>query len=164
MRGSIEAYWSAGGRHWRRRARRDSCNKVGCGRRRPNIHRGKLRNCWSVEELRIPVVTQTEDTRRENDRMMLNLKGSINESYRKDIGRRVRNKQRLLAGNRRPAGGRAYGYIPASRSGSESLGADELDPLIGVEPTRFAFVARSRIPSGQRDLVLHLGVEPSRFR
>lgn len=78
----------------------------------------QTRDINELEELRIPVVTQTEDTRRENDRMMLNLKGSINESYRKDIGRRVRNKQRLLAGNRRPAGGRAYGYIPASRSES----------------------------------------------
>jgi DNA invertase Pin-like site-specific DNA recombinase len=90
----------------------------------------QTRDINELEELRIPVVTQTEDTRRENDRMMLNLKGSINESYRKDIGRRVRNKQRLLAGNRRPAGGRAYGYIPASRSGTGEIEINETEAVI----------------------------------
>lgn len=53
--------------------------------------------------------------------MMLNLKGSMNENNRKEIGRRVRNKMELLAKNGRPAGGRTYGYIPASQSGTGQI-------------------------------------------
>jgi site-specific DNA recombinase len=106
----------------------------------------QTRDINELEELRIPVVTQTEDTRRENDRMMLNLKGSINESYRKDIGRRVRNKQHLLARNRRPAGGRAYGYIPASRSSSGQIEKNEAE----AEVVRQIFTWRAEGWSGKR--------------
>lgn len=70
-------------------------------------------------------MTQAEDTRRENDLMMLNLKGAMNENNRKEIGRRVRNKMELLAKNGRPAGGRAYGYIPASQSGTGQIEIQE---------------------------------------
>jgi len=71
--------------------------------------------------LRIAIVTQAEDTRRDNDLVMLNLKGSMNEANRKEIGRRVRNKLQLLAKNGRPAGGRPYGYIPAAQSDSGQI-------------------------------------------
>ncbi len=77
----------------------------------------QTRDINELLELRISVVTQAEDTRRENDLMMLNLKGSMNENNRKEIGRRVRNKMELLAKNGRPAGGRAYGWRAASWSG-----------------------------------------------
>ncbi len=52
---------------------------------------------------------------------MLNLKGSMNEANRKEIGRRVRNKLQLLAKNGRPAGGRPYGYIPAAQSDTRQI-------------------------------------------
>jgi DNA invertase Pin-like site-specific DNA recombinase len=57
--------------------------------------------------------------------MMLNLKGAMNENNRKEIGRRVRNKMELLAKSGRPAGGRAYGYIPASQSGTGQIEINE---------------------------------------
>ena len=79
----------------------------------------QTRDINELLELRTSIVTQAEDTRRENDLMMLNLKGSMNENNRKEIGRRVRNKMELLAKSGRPAGGRAYGYTPASQSGTE---------------------------------------------
>jgi DNA invertase Pin-like site-specific DNA recombinase len=75
--------------------------------------------------LGIAIVTQAEDTRRENDLMMLNIKGSVNENNRKEIGRRVRNKLELLAKNRRPAGGRPYGYIPATLSPTGQIEIDQ---------------------------------------
>jgi len=106
----------------------------------------QTRDINELEELRIPVVTQMEDTRRENDRMMLNLKGSINESYRKDIGRRVRNKLQLLARSRRPAGGRAYGYIPASRSDTGEIEKNEAEVAI----VREIFTWRAEGWSGKR--------------
>ena len=81
----------------------------------------QTRDINELLELRISIVTQAEDTRRENDLMMLNLKGSMNENNRKEIGRRVRNKLELLAKNGRPAGGRAYGYTPASQSGTGQI-------------------------------------------
>jgi DNA invertase Pin-like site-specific DNA recombinase len=81
----------------------------------------QTRDINELLELRISIVTQAEDTRRENDLMMLNLKGAMNENNRKEIGRRVRNKMELLAKNGRPAGGRAYGYIPASQSGTGQI-------------------------------------------
>jgi DNA invertase Pin-like site-specific DNA recombinase len=52
----------------------------------------QTRDINELLELRISIVTQAEDTRRENDLMMLNLKGAMNENNRKEIGRRVRNK------------------------------------------------------------------------
>jgi DNA invertase Pin-like site-specific DNA recombinase len=81
----------------------------------------QTRDINELLELRISIVTQAEDTRRENDLMMLNLKGAMNENNRKEIGRRVRNKMELLAKSGRPAGGRAYGYIPASQSGTGQI-------------------------------------------
>jgi site-specific DNA recombinase len=63
----------------------------------------QTRDINELLELRISIVTQAEDTRRENDLMMLNLKGAMNENNRKEIGRRVRNKMELLAKNGRPA-------------------------------------------------------------
>jgi len=54
--------------------------------------------------LRIAIVTQAEDTRRDYDLTLLNLKGSMNEANRKEIGRRVGNKLQLLAKRGRPAG------------------------------------------------------------
>jgi site-specific DNA recombinase len=85
----------------------------------------QTRDINELLELRISIVTQAEDTRRENDLMMLNLKGSMNENNRKEIGRRVRNKLELLAKNGRPAGGRAYGYTPASQSGTGQIEINE---------------------------------------
>jgi len=81
----------------------------------------QTRDINELLELRISIVTQAEDTRRKNDLMMLNLKGAMNENNRKEIGRRVRNKMELLAKSGRPAGGRAYGYIPASQSGTGQI-------------------------------------------
>ena len=63
--------------------------------------------------------------RRENDLMMLNLKGSLNENNRKEIGRRIRDKMELLAKSGRAAGGRAYGYTPASQSGTGQIEINE---------------------------------------
>jgi len=85
----------------------------------------QTRDINELLELRIAIVTQAEDTRRENDLMMLNLKGAMNENNRKEIGRRVRNKMELLAKSGRPAGGRAYGYIPASQSGTGQININE---------------------------------------
>jgi site-specific DNA recombinase len=81
----------------------------------------QTRDINELLELGISIVTQAEDTRRENDLMMLNLKGSMNENNRKEIGRRVRNKLELLAKSGRAAGGRAYGYTPASQSGTGQI-------------------------------------------
>jgi len=53
----------------------------------------QTRDINELLELRVSIVTQAENTRRENDLMMLNLKGSMNENNRKEIGRRVRNKK-----------------------------------------------------------------------
>jgi site-specific DNA recombinase len=85
----------------------------------------QTRDINELLELRISIVTQAEDTRRENDLMMLNLKGAMNENNRKEIGRRVRNKMELLAKSGRPAGGRTYGYIPASQSGTGQIEINE---------------------------------------
>ncbi len=96
--------------------------------------------------LRIAIVTQAEDTRRDNDLMMLNLKGSMNEANRKEIGRRVRNKLQLLAKSGRPAGGRSYAYIPAAQSSTgqiEVLGSQ-------AEVVRQIFEWRSSGWSGRR--------------
>ncbi len=81
----------------------------------------QTRDINELLELRVSIVTQAEDTRRENDLMMLNLKGAMNENNRKEIGRRVRNKMELLAKSGRSAGGRAYGYIPASQSSTSQI-------------------------------------------
>jgi hypothetical protein len=40
----------------------------------------QTRDINELLELRISIVTQAEDTRRENDLMMLNLKGTMNEN------------------------------------------------------------------------------------
>lgn len=44
---------------------------------------------------------------------------------RKEIARLIRNKMELLAKSRRPAGGRAYGYMPASQNGTGKIEIDE---------------------------------------
>lgn len=85
----------------------------------------QTRDINELLELRISIVTQAEDTRRDNDLMMLNLKGSMNENNRNEIGRRVRNKMELLAKSGRPAGGRSYGYTPASQSGTGQIEINE---------------------------------------
>jgi DNA invertase Pin-like site-specific DNA recombinase len=96
--------------------------------------------------LRIAIVTQAEDTRRDNDLMMLNLKGSMNEANRKEIGRRVRNKLQLLAKSGRPAGGRPYGYIPAAQSDTGQI--EVLDSQ--AEVVRQIFERRASGWSGRR--------------
>jgi site-specific DNA recombinase len=106
----------------------------------------QTRDINELLELRISIVTQAEDTRRENDLMMLNLKGSMNENNRKEIGRRVRNKMELLAKSGRPAGGRAYGYTPASQSGTGQIEINEPQ----AETIRRIFERRAAGWSGKR--------------
>jgi DNA invertase Pin-like site-specific DNA recombinase len=62
--------------------------------------------------------------------MMLNLKDSMNENNRKEIARLIRNKMGLLAKSRRPAGGRAYGYMPASQNGTGKIEINEQQAAI----------------------------------
>jgi site-specific DNA recombinase len=106
----------------------------------------QTRDINELLELRISIVTQAEDTRRENDLMMLNLKGSMNENNRKEIGRRVRNKMELLAKSGRPAGGRAYGYTPGSQSGTGQIEINEPQ----AETVRRIFEWRAAGWSGKR--------------
>jgi conjugative element/phage-associated large polyvalent protein/recombinase len=63
----------------------------------------------------------------------------------KDIGRRVRNKLQLLARTHRPAGGRAYGYIPASRIHSGQVEKNEAEAAMVLQ----IFKCRSEGRSGK---------------
>jgi site-specific DNA recombinase len=106
----------------------------------------QTRDINELLELRVAIITQAEDTRRENDLIMLNLKGAINENNRKEIGRRVRNKLELLARSGRPAGGRAYGYTPAGQSGTGQIEVNETQAAV----VRQIFEWRSIGWSGKR--------------
>jgi DNA invertase Pin-like site-specific DNA recombinase len=62
--------------------------------------------------------------------MMLNLKDSMNENNRKEVARLIRNKMELLAKSRRPAGGRAYGHMPASQNRTGKIEINEQQAAI----------------------------------
>ena len=66
----------------------------------------------------IDVVTQDVDTRRPEYKMLLSVTGAANEAHRDEIARRTRRglEGRAMAGA--STGGRRYGYIPASSSGT----------------------------------------------
>jgi site-specific DNA recombinase len=78
-----------------------------------------------LSDLGIAVVTHDLDTRHESAEIMGAVGGAMASSYRKEIGRRVRRGLEGLARNGKSAGGRSYGYVPASKSGTGQI---EIDP------------------------------------
>ncbi len=78
-----------------------------------------------LADLGIHVITHDLDTRQESAEILGSVLGSMASQYRKEIGRRTRRGLEGLARNGKPAGGRSYGYIPASQSGTGQI---EIDP------------------------------------
>jgi site-specific DNA recombinase len=78
-----------------------------------------------LSDLGIIVVTADLDTRSESAGIMGALTGAMGEQYRREIGRRVRRGLEGLARNGKSAGGRSYGYIPASQSGTRQIEIDQ---------------------------------------
>jgi DNA invertase Pin-like site-specific DNA recombinase len=63
-----------------------------------------------LSDLGVNVITHDLDTRQESAGMLSAVLGASSESYRKEIGRRVRRGLEGLARRKKPTGGRAYGY------------------------------------------------------
>lgn len=78
-----------------------------------------------LADLGIAVVTQDLDTRHESAGILGPVSGAMAEQYRREIGRRTRRGLEGLARDGKSAGGRAYGYISATASGT---GQREIDP------------------------------------
>jgi DNA invertase Pin-like site-specific DNA recombinase len=78
-----------------------------------------------LSDLGIAVVTHDLDTRHESAEIMGAVGGAMAAAYRKEIGRRVRRGLEGLARNGKSAGGRSYGYTPATQS---HTGQIEIDP------------------------------------
>lgn len=78
-----------------------------------------------LSDLEIIVVTADLDTRSESAGILGAVTGAMGEQYRKEIGRRVRRGLEGLARNGKSAGGRSYGYVPASKSGTTQI---EIEP------------------------------------
>lgn len=78
-----------------------------------------------LADLGIQVVTHDLDTRVESAGMLGAVLGASSEAYRREIGRRTRRGLEGRARQGKPAGGRAYGYIPAAQSGSGKIEIDE---------------------------------------
>ncbi len=83
-----------------------------------------------LADLRIAVVTHDVDTRRQESKVLLSVTGAMSEAYRDEIARRTRRglEGRAVAGQ--SAGGRAYGYIPASRSSTGSVEVHEAEAAV----------------------------------
>jgi site-specific DNA recombinase len=77
-----------------------------------------------LADLGVHVVTHDLDTRQESAAVLSAVVGSMAEQYRKEIGRRTRRGLEGKARQGKPAGGRAYGYVPASMSASGSIEVD----------------------------------------
>ena len=71
-----------------------------------------------LQDLEIDVVTHDFDTRAESASVLGAITGAMSEQYRREIGRRTRRGLEGLARARKSTGGRAYGYIAASKSPS----------------------------------------------
>lgn len=80
-----------------------------------------------LADLGIEVITHDLDTRQDSAAILGAVTGAMSEQYRKEIGRRVRRGLEGLARNRKPTGGRAYGYIAAaeSPSGDREINIDQ---------------------------------------
>jgi site-specific DNA recombinase len=71
-----------------------------------------------LRDLGVHVVTHDLDTRQESSIWVGPILGTAAEAYRKEIGRRTRRGLEGRALDRKPTGGRAYGYISATASGT----------------------------------------------
>jgi site-specific DNA recombinase len=69
-----------------------------------------------LSDLGVHVITHDLDTRQESAGMLSAVLGASSESYRKEIGRRVRRGLEGLARRKKSTGGRAYGYLSATES------------------------------------------------
>jgi site-specific DNA recombinase len=78
-----------------------------------------------LADLGVHVVTHDLDTRDENSELMGPLLGAMSQKYRKEIGRRTRRGLEGRARAGKPSGGRAYGYVDATRSGTGDV---EINP------------------------------------
>jgi site-specific DNA recombinase len=71
-----------------------------------------------LQDLGVHVVGHSLDTRREEAKMLLAVTGAAAEAYRDEIARRTRRGLEGLARSGASAGGRSYGYVSASKSGT----------------------------------------------
>lgn len=78
-----------------------------------------------LSDLGIAVVTHDLDTRHESAEIMGAVGGAMASAYRKEIGRRTRRGLEGNARNGKSAGGRAFGYVPTSLSGTGQIEIDE---------------------------------------
>ena len=111
-----------------------------------------------LSDLGVHVVTHDLDTRTESAGMLGAVLGASSEAYRREIGRRTRRGLEGRARQRKPAGGRSYGYIPAALSGTGRIEIDETQAAVvrriferyaaGKSPRAIADeLNRDRIPS-----------------
>jgi DNA invertase Pin-like site-specific DNA recombinase len=78
-----------------------------------------------LADLGVHVITHDLDTRSESAGILGAVLGASSEAYRKEIARRTRRGLEGLARNGKPAGGRSYGYVPASQSSSGQIEIDD---------------------------------------
>ena len=78
-----------------------------------------------LSDLGVHVVTNDLDTRQDSAEILGAVTGAMAQQYRKEIGRRTRRGLEGLARGGKSAGGRAYGYISATDSGT---GRREVNP------------------------------------
>lgn len=77
-----------------------------------------------LSDLGVVVVTHDLDTRSETAEILGGVLGALSSQYRKEIGRRTRRGLEGKARAGKSAGGRSYGYIPASASGTGQIEVD----------------------------------------
>jgi site-specific DNA recombinase len=78
-----------------------------------------------LSDLGVQVVTHDLDTRHESAEIVGAVGGAMASAYRKEIGRRTRRGLEGLARNGKAAGGKSYGYVSATQSGTGQI---EIDP------------------------------------
>jgi DNA invertase Pin-like site-specific DNA recombinase len=78
-----------------------------------------------LADLNIHIVTHDLDTRQESAAILGAVLGASSEAYRREIGPRTRRGVEGRARNRKPTGGRAYGYFAAADTES---GDREINP------------------------------------
>jgi site-specific DNA recombinase len=78
-----------------------------------------------LSDLGLHVVTADFDSRSESAGILGAVTGAMGEQYRREIGRRVRRGLEGLARNGKSAGGRSFGYVPASQSGTGRIEIDQ---------------------------------------
>ncbi len=83
-----------------------------------------------LADLGIAVVTHDLDTRHESAEIMGAVGGAMASSYRKEIGRRTRRGLEGVARSGKSAGGRAYGLVPATLSGTSRVEIDETQAAV----------------------------------